>query len=200
MDTGIFNKLHAFLRPTSSANMGANVSKAMTMDTGSIDMLGHLMQSLPQELYDTIYDLTFTFDIGEVIIDSTYRTPSRLRVDRNSRELFAKQYYRDNTFYCHERNTNALVSWLQSLPHVHIAYIQRIHYDISPSPSQLDSWRDVERRAYGDYIKLMELRQYTPPYTIYRRPGDTDRFFVRVRTGPGRDTWSSCPTRDYVSR
>ncbi|KAK3721394.1 hypothetical protein LTR37_003270 [Vermiconidia calcicola] len=68
---------------------------------GATDDLANRVQSLPQELFDTIYDQVFTSAGGERInIDSskTYKPPYVLAVDRKSRELFAKSYYSRNIF------------------------------------------------------------------------------------------------------
>jgi hypothetical protein len=50
------------------------------------------VQSLPRELYITMYNLIFTADQRERRINSTYRPPKLLSIDRKSRALFAKSY------------------------------------------------------------------------------------------------------------
>lgn len=55
--------------------------------------LATLLQSLPQELYDEIYELTFTADPTEAVdLESDNPFPERLYVNHHSRELFAKSY------------------------------------------------------------------------------------------------------------
>lgn len=52
-----------------------------------------LLQAIPQELYDMIYEFTFTPDPSDFAIDAYYRPSNLLRVDRTSRRLFALNLY-----------------------------------------------------------------------------------------------------------
>lgn len=47
--------------------------------------LSDLVQALPQELYDEIYDLTFTKTTDVIHVNKAYRPPSSLHVDWESR-------------------------------------------------------------------------------------------------------------------
>ena len=61
--------------------------------------LSELLQSLPQELYDWIYKLTFSAEPnGEVDIETSNTFPALLHVDRLSRETFAVSYSTTTTF------------------------------------------------------------------------------------------------------
>lgn len=60
--------------------------------------LAALVQSLPQELYDEIYDLTFTADDEPRVIYKDYTPPHLLHVDSASRAKYARSYYGSSTF------------------------------------------------------------------------------------------------------
>lgn len=49
--------------------------------------LAGLVQSLPAELYNEIYELTFTKTSTVVQVDKGYRPPSTLHVNRATREF-----------------------------------------------------------------------------------------------------------------
>lgn len=60
--------------------------------SGEADKLPTLVQSLPQELYDTVYDLVFT--AGDLhVIHANYQFPTLLHVSKASRQQFANSYY-----------------------------------------------------------------------------------------------------------
>lgn len=88
--------------------------------------LAQSIQALPPELFDLIYDYTFTIDIPIQTIDENYRPPARLQVDTISRAAFAKSYYA-TTFHIKPGNHDILgTKWLSSLPSSHIQLIHRI--------------------------------------------------------------------------
>lgn len=72
--------------------------------------LASLVQALPGELYNKIYDLTFTFD-DIYNIDRNYKPPSSLQVNRATRNAHMKIYYR-SIFHVGMEN---LIKWLASL-------------------------------------------------------------------------------------
>lgn len=57
------------------------------------------LESLPQELSNEIYNLTFTADPGVREITKTYLPPHLLRVDRASRALFGASYYGNDAVF-----------------------------------------------------------------------------------------------------
>lgn len=86
------------------------------------DTLPVLMQGLPQELYDTIYDLVFTAGQEPRYIGyREYDSPVQLQVDRASRKRFAKSYYGNGATFVFEGATN--YTWVQTLPRSHSAQI-----------------------------------------------------------------------------
>ena len=64
-----------------------------------MDELATRVQSLPQELYDHIFNEVFTAPSEDIVtIDRSSRPPKCLQVNRRSRELFAQSYYSNTTF------------------------------------------------------------------------------------------------------
>lgn len=112
--------------------------------------LGQLLQGLPQELYDSIYDYVFTTDAEEVSITSDYRPPAQLQVTRASRNLFARTYYREPTFICHKSDDPLLLKWLRALPAEHASHLRRIALDMRPESKQVVI-------AYNDCYALFDF-------------------------------------------
>ncbi|GIZ41699.1 hypothetical protein CKM354_000499500 [Cercospora kikuchii] len=75
------------------------------------------LESLSQELYDIIYDLTFLAPPEVVHVDNGYRPPHVLHVDKKSRKDFASSYYRNTTFlFADEEVFNKWIAPLKYLP------------------------------------------------------------------------------------
>ncbi|KAI5362784.1 hypothetical protein Slin14017_G064650 [Septoria linicola] len=76
-----------------------------------------LLESLPQELYDNIYDCVFTAEPATVTICyEDYRFPHLLHVDRAPRSKFAESYYKVTEI---EYGEPSEVDWLETLPQQH---------------------------------------------------------------------------------
>ncbi|KAK4494304.1 hypothetical protein PRZ48_014602 [Zasmidium cellare] len=69
------------------------------------------LEALPQELYDEIYDLTFTPDGGTRNISDTYRPPAQLQVSRATRLQFSKAYFGDGAVF-RVQTEEVLGKWL----------------------------------------------------------------------------------------
>ena len=69
--------------------------------------------TLPWELYDYVYDLTFSNARDYAIIDSDYRPPANLQVNHGTRIQTAQQYYADTEFFCGDHKK--CLKWLLSL-------------------------------------------------------------------------------------
>lgn len=111
--------------------------------------LSQAIQDLPQELFDSIYNQTFTAVPGLRIINASYRPPNLLCIDRASREKFAASYYgRGNVFQTHKENQ--LYQWLASLTVQHRALITSVRVD----------WRKTVQATAGKSMqgKLERLR------------------------------------------
>ncbi|GIZ41701.1 hypothetical protein CKM354_000499700 [Cercospora kikuchii] len=69
---------------------------------GASCALRELLQTLPQELYNNIYDEVFTAVPSDIVVRKySYNWPHLLHVDRASREAYAKSYFGLTTFFCH---------------------------------------------------------------------------------------------------
>lgn len=98
----------------------------MATSQANIEQLAHLVQSLPQELYDCVYNLTFTANDEEVNIFYTYSPPRILAVSRATRTQAAATYYSTTTFFCSSRRY--LFRWLLSLSSPHLSYLRKTDY------------------------------------------------------------------------
>ena len=79
----------------------------------NIDHLKSRLYSLPQELFDEIFDLTFTIDKNSVtFIDASYKPPSILQVNRATRNLTSRAYYQ-TTFK--SRDSMLLAKWSEPI-------------------------------------------------------------------------------------
>lgn len=118
-----------------------------------------LMQRLPLELFEHIYDLVFAND-GEAnavrLIDRSYRPPVRLQVDSLSREAYAKQYYGGCSIIALDRRYQ--LAWARSLTTSHFNNIRRIRYphlagNFVPGPT--DGWKTSTLRKIGWFETLL---------------------------------------------
>ena len=145
------------------------------------------VQDLPQELYDIIYQYTFTAEFGEVEINADYKTPKLLAVDRASRHLYAKSHYRGRTFcIAHLSNDHRdLFRWLKSLPSDHQAMIREIRFE---SPHQYSGHEQDDHenakslagpaliRCHNDWVALLEARGFG----IVKAAVRVDGYFYRL--------------------
>ena len=96
--------------------------------TETTQQLAQRLQRLPQELYDKVYDFTFTpVDTTQIRINRGYAPPSTLQVDRKSREEFAKTYYSTASF--HGRDLFLINGWVHSLSEEHQDLLRSITYE-----------------------------------------------------------------------
>ena len=104
------------------------------------------IQDLPQEVFDKIYDFTFTVPKGATCyIHQTSRPPSLLGVDRTSRSKYAHSYYGDTVFALYSATVAA--RWLVSLPPEHSSVITTIrYYTATLGPIWLDQYPSSPRR------------------------------------------------------
>lgn len=89
------------------------------------DLAQHLRE-LPQELFDLIYDFTFSSDTAAQTITENYKPPPELCVDAVSRDKFAKSCYSKSFYIAHENHETVATKWLCFLPQTHIDMIARI--------------------------------------------------------------------------
>ena len=94
--------------------------------------LAKLVQTLPQEIYDHVFDLTFAdFDEKRRIeIDMDYKPPSILHINKATRERLSRSYYR-STFYI---ETCMLHRWTGHLAPSDIRALQAVRVKIGNQP------------------------------------------------------------------
>jgi len=135
--------------------------------------------TLPQELKDIIYDLTFTTSPPLTrYINKTYKPPLLLQVNRASRHLFAQSYYSTTlVFEC--ADIKFLGAWFRSLTPTHQDLIAALRYGPSayvPVPSNSHSGRafreGLERGSFRGFHRPRrwddrEGAQQTALWTAY---------------------------------
>lgn len=172
------------------------------------DQLHDRVQSLPPELYDYVYDLTFTaFPTQHAELGSTYRPPSCLQVSKASRAKFAASYYAHTTFIfthsaSHTESITTGVNWLVSLLPEHVAMIRCLRYDTEP-PSMMAAYRGV--MVQNASATSMIARALQPVLSIraqLQRSGvllKSGVLQVNVRCMPDdKEVWTKWPTPALV--
>ena len=120
--------------------------------------IAHLVQSLPQEIYDQVYDLVFYAAISKGrTIDRTYRPPPQLHVSRAIREDFSETLYRDATFTIGEE----VLLWARSIPAKHFSKIGTIRIMRARAPRSTESPDKA-------FVQMMYALGRLP--TVVRRP------------------------------
>ncbi|KAK4494305.1 hypothetical protein PRZ48_014603 [Zasmidium cellare] len=112
-------------------------STAVEQSDNHTASLRNRLESLPQELYDEIFALTFTADSDTYEVTNAYRFPVQLHVSRAIRQQFSESYFK-NRF--HVITFGVLREWLKcldgaayallqdvSMPHMHLPYFQNHH-------------------------------------------------------------------------
>lgn len=149
---------------------------ALTSDRIKANQLRILVHSLPQELYDTIYNLVFTPHPSMVEIDEDHKPPPQLSVDRQSRHLFAYRYYGSpNGFHFQADDRHLVCKWLVALEAEHIDWLQIVDYDsaFESVPSFIHNeddlrrmWRELYRKRvsiYDDVVSIDYFRDLEEP-------------------------------------
>ncbi|KAF7195045.1 hypothetical protein HII31_03719 [Pseudocercospora fuligena] len=107
--------------------------------------LHDLIHSLPQELFDKIYDLTFAVHPATVVtIDRSYKFPIELQISRGTRRNFARRYYSTKAGFrveSNRENRSVLFDWLSNLPTRHQKRIRRIDVSGRLSPKDYEPRR-----------------------------------------------------------
>lgn len=85
-----------------------------------------LVHKLPPELFNEIYDLTFTAPSAEQHIGSSYKPPSCLQVNQYSRSVFAQSYLNNSTFYI---DRDIAQKWSASLTKDHLEMLAQVRID-----------------------------------------------------------------------
>jgi hypothetical protein len=110
-----------------------------------MDRLKTLLHSLPQELYDYIYEEAFTASACTIHIRSPYRPPHLLAVSSGTRKQFAESYYRNTLFVID--NDLDLHKWLRGVRGAgYISLLREVRYMnrslLDPCVSRLQAPRE----------------------------------------------------------
>lgn len=116
----------------------------------SEESLDRSIQALPQELQETIWAFTISFDVPAVVfIKDDFRPPIALQLNGQSRARFAKEYYSGTVFtcklnlasYCDAWNgalESCFCRWLRSLSREHLLMIRHIEIQLQvPRPQHV---------------------------------------------------------------
>lgn len=161
------------------------------------------VQSLPPELYNQIYEFTFSLEAltcGERIrVDKSYKPPSILQVSREQRcELF--QAFYEYTIFCFtddptcHNNLEELTFWLKSLPITHRKVLNAANIRIV-STIQVPSDIANLREQYKDEDLKTILRMYRRVENALAYAGYDTRKFRRLRFQFAAPDGSSEPLR-----
>lgn len=152
---------------------------------GNTTPLCELMQTLPQELYDEIYKLTFTaIPDGMVDIKAGNPFPHLLHVDRQSRERFAASHFASTTFsvpYDESKGLELMHDWFKVLAKEHSERVDKIvmglqMLDIDPDKAGRPRFiAEQKKRIEGVFYKNYDLSE-----AAYRMQG---KFRVQVWLG-----------------
>ena len=88
------------------------------------DGLLEQLLDLPQELYDWIFDLTFTPASTIVNVDFDYKPPSTLQVNRSTRAKLGPSYYSNTIF---ETYPTVAWRWIRTLPREYYELLREVH-------------------------------------------------------------------------
>lgn len=154
--TSAFHFSAALKLPVATSTFRLSTIHATMADSDTMELRARLAD-LPQELYDTIFDFTFTAEPGIRYLDRfspdctelcnarpLFRVPDSvhlLHVDRTSRNQFARSYYGGDEavfvaayfsggqeYSCH---SSTCCNWLESLPPDHRAMIRDVRFALA---------------------------------------------------------------------
>jgi hypothetical protein len=103
------------------------------MEDGTSTESRRRVHKLPPELFEFIYDSTFTPTSSIIKIDKDYKPPSNLQVNRELRAQLVDAFYNANTLYIFQ-DTELLEKWLESLiKHRNFRKLGTIYFDTGTS-------------------------------------------------------------------
>lgn len=177
--------------------------------------LADRVQALPPELFNKIYDLTFTTSptipspdsynrqylifcrgygsLQDRLIETPYQPPSNLQVNRATRANLAPAYYCGSLFYI---TKDDLWDWLASLPTSHVHMIRKIRVlNFYVRTDYDEDWNRTLRRKWDKRVYELERSNWTG---IQLREGVVEFEIVQDREGtPGE--WLEVPAERRYS-
>ncbi len=89
-----------------------------------MNSLADHVQALPSELYNEVYQLTFTAKREIRQIDKSWKPPRLLQVNHHSRELFASSYYGEKSII--EIHKYLAHRWIKTLTQTHASHLREV--------------------------------------------------------------------------
>lgn len=169
------------------------------------------LQLVPQEIYDLIFEYTFTVDrtatnspgaqpavnlpyrSSGVRIDLQHQPPEQLRIPM-ARDIFARSYYSSTAFTFSSRLL--LVAWLRSLQPEHLAYLTEARYDYNSEPTRDP---DAEGDRWDNKSASLELADiWEELWTKGIVNAETNFIYIRAWDFERRcwDYWNGMPDPD----
>lgn len=96
------------------------------------------------QLFDRIYDLTFTSNSGTIVTDQDYKPPALLQLNKATRRTFATCYYGENVFRL--RLAGPIVDWLEALEEDTRYMIQHVMLEAETPVQRRTVWKSGARR------------------------------------------------------
>lgn len=117
------------------------------------------LESLPQELYDQIYNHISTapkaMNLIEICRKLRLARFHLLHVDRTFRAQYAKSYY-TNTAFAFDHVRHALIPWLLNIPREQVRWIEKLAYESDEHPLEcgffLHAAESIVARDFGKSI------------------------------------------------
>lgn len=152
-----------------------------------------LIEALPQELKDIIFDFAFPpIDEAQTIfIDSTYLPPLQLSLTPTLRLASEKSFFTTSTFTFSDHVLGS--EWLSSLPKHHLNLLKHIEYD-PLLPATVPGQGGLEFMPIcAEQIKLTMLKRAILQTTGGWQPAEAVlKVRMRFQTGNGERTVYSC--------
>lgn len=127
--------------------------------------LEHRMSTLPQEIYDEIYDLVFTVEPGERVITPATKPPAQLQVSRAIRAQYAKSYYGNGSSFRYNytqyedkctRKIRYLTALFTSVDKQHLQSIQQLTVVVKTDTAAASEQREEERSYHEFWFNVDE--------------------------------------------
>ncbi|KAF2166094.1 hypothetical protein M409DRAFT_23821 [Zasmidium cellare ATCC 36951] len=163
-----------------SARPNESIHERPPPSTDDTTSLRNRLLSVPQELHDKIFSLTFTADTNTRLITSTYRPPSALHVNRLTRQTFSKSYFSAPAIF-HVENEAILGKWAR-------AFEQQVFTQISKIELPCDYLHRLDEALYEAKIEEVSMRAvFRLPYSrasgvVVQRMGELVRKLVLVNS------------------
>lgn len=115
------------------------------------------LTTLPAELYDYIFRLSFSANSAIRIITPAYRPPAILQVSQATRHNVAQEYYCQESIFLFN-NHEVCLKWLLSLPADHIRMLGHVRCESASSSIYLDYFNSAARLQRLHIVRELHKR------------------------------------------